>query len=95
MFKTDAEYFSDLRKKLFFSFCSIVDEAHFLRNHRSQQSKGIYTLQDSEYKMVLTGTPVVNCPSDIFGILKFLGNYTSYGKFVKGFFRTRRNPFSR
>ncbi|CAI2199029.1 2319_t:CDS:2, partial [Funneliformis geosporum] len=41
-------------------FCAIIDEAHFLRNCQSQQSKSIYTLKDSEYKMALTGTPIVN-----------------------------------
>ena len=98
VFKADAKHFRDLRKKKQkSSFCTIVDEAHFLRNYQSQQSKGIYTLQDSEYKMTLTGTPIVNHSSDVFGILKFLQPeiYTSYEKFVKEFFHTRRNPFNR
>jgi SNF2 family DNA or RNA helicase len=57
-----------------------VDEAHFLRNFQSQQSKSLYTLKNLPYKMVLTGTPTVNHQSDIFGILKFLHpeNYKSY-----------------
>jgi TATA-binding protein-associated factor len=80
IFKLDSKHFRELRKKNKPSFCTIVDEAHFLRNYQSQQSKSLYTLKDSNYKMVLTGTPVVNHSIDIFGILKFLfpEAYTSY-----------------
>jgi SNF2 family DNA or RNA helicase len=62
------------------NYCVIIDEAHFLRNHQSQQSKSAYLLKDAQYKMVLTGTPVVNHHTDIFGILKFLqpDTYSSY-----------------
>jgi len=58
----------------------IVDEAHFLRNYKSQQSESIYSLNDSKYKIVVTGTPIVNNYSDIFGTLKFINNveYNSY-----------------
>jgi SNF2 family DNA or RNA helicase len=92
IFKIDSEYFRNLRKKnKELVFCSIIDEAHFLRNYQSQQSKSIYTLKDSEYKMALTGTPIVNHSSDIFGILKFLQPdvYTSYWNFAKEFFLIR------
>ncbi|RHZ36908.1 DEAD/DEAH box helicase [endosymbiont GvMRE of Glomus versiforme] len=91
IFKIDSKYFRDLRKKKKPIFCSLIDEAHYLRNYQSQQSKSLYTLKDSEYKMALTGTPVVNHPSDIFGILKFLQPeiYTSYWKFAEEFFLVR------
>ncbi len=83
VFKLDNSYFKGLRKKAgtrVLPFCVIVDEAHYLRNYKSQQSKSIYTLDDSHYKIVLTGTPFVNSYADIFGILKFLKprEYTSY-----------------
>jgi thymidine kinase len=75
-FKVDSSYFKKLKKKktanISVPYCVIVDEAHFLRNYQSQQSKSIYALKDAPYKMVLTGTPIVNRSSDIFGILKFL-----------------------
>ncbi|KLL03200.1 MAG: helicase SNF2 [Mycoplasmataceae bacterium CE_OT135] len=91
IFKIDSKYFRDLRKIKKPAFCSLVDEAHYLRNYQSQQSKSIYTLKDSKYKMALTGTPVVNHSSDIFGILKFLQPeiYTSYWKFAEDFFLVR------
>ncbi|CAG8670903.1 9966_t:CDS:2 [Ambispora leptoticha] len=81
-FKIDSSYFKKLKKNqaVNIPYCVIVDEAHFLRNHQSQQSKSIYILKDAPFKMALTGTPVVNRSPDIFGILKFLDpeTYSSY-----------------
>lgn len=81
-FKIDSPHFKKLKKKQGSNipYCVIVDEAHFLRNHQSQQSKSIYVLKDAPYKMALTGTPIVNRSPDIFGILKFLNPdiYSSY-----------------
>ncbi|CAH1755679.1 7416_t:CDS:10 [Entrophospora sp. SA101] len=59
-FKIDSLRFKKLkkRKEVNSLYCVIIDEAHFLRNHQSQQSKSIYTLKDVPYKMALTGTPV-------------------------------------
>ncbi|CAG8449722.1 9074_t:CDS:2 [Ambispora gerdemannii] len=81
-FKIDSLLFKKLKKRKETNgvYCVIVDEAHFLRNHQSQQSKSIYALKDAPYKMALTGTPIVNRSPDIFGILKFLNpeTYSSY-----------------
>ncbi|CAI2161367.1 10310_t:CDS:2 [Funneliformis geosporum] len=65
-----------------------MDEGHFLRNHKAKQSKSIYTLNDVEYKMVLTGTPMVNHAADIFGILHFLKpeEFPDYEDFVCEYF---------
>ncbi|CAI2162898.1 16636_t:CDS:2 [Funneliformis geosporum] len=72
-FKIDSSYFKKLKKKQVANvpYCVIVDEAHFLRNHQSQQSKSIYVLKDAPYKMALTGTPkptllIENLPNSIF-----------------------------
>jgi len=75
--------------------CVIIDEAHFLRNHLSQQSKSIYKLKNIEYKIALTGTPIVNNHTDIFGILKFINKkkYSSYWKFVKEYFEINEIKF--
>ena len=91
IYKIDSKYFREWRKKKKVAFCSLIDEAHYLRNYQSQQSKSLYALKDSEYKIALTGTPVVNHSSDIFGILKFLQPeiYTSYWRFVEEFFLVR------
>ena len=78
-------------------FGVIVDEAHFLRNYQSQQSKSIYALRDATYKLVLTGTPVVNHQTDLFGILKFLQpeTYSSYWKFAAEYFQIHKTEFRR
>lgn len=92
-FKLDKVYWEKVQKrKNLPSLAVIIDEAHFLRNYQSQQSKSLYTLRNIPYKMVLTGTPTVNHQSDIFGILKFLEpqKYTSYWKFVEEYFKVKK-----
>lgn len=73
----------------------IVDEAHFLRNHATRQSKAIYRLKGKR-RYVLTGTPTVKHPSDIYGILKFLypKKYNAHQAFLDRYFRKDFNPFS-
>ena len=98
-FKIDSAYFKKNKKRKggHNNYCVIVDEAHFLRSRRpqSQQSKSIYVLQDAPFKMVLTGTPVVNHHDDIFGILKFLKPdvYSSYWKFAEQYFYIQKLGF--
>ena len=98
-FKIDSPYFKKLKKKQVTNIpcCVIVDEAHFLRNHQSQQSKSIYNLKDVPYKMALTGTPIVNRSPDIFGILKFLNPeaYSSYWKFAEQYFYIHKSEIRR
>lgn len=98
IFKSDSDYFSKFRKEnsgKIVDFCVIVDEAHFLRNYKSQQSESIYSLNDSKYKIVITGTPIVNSYSDIFGTLKFVNpnEYNSYWKFAELFFNIQTSDF--
>ncbi|WNE41433.1 MAG: ATP-dependent RNA helicase RhlB [Mycoplasmataceae bacterium] len=98
VFKNDSLFFSELRKKYSQSvvdFCVIVDESHYLRNYKSQQSASIYLLSDSKYKILLTGTPIVNSYTDIFGTLKFIKpeEYNSYWKFADLFFNVQTSDF--
>lgn len=90
IFKIDGEDF----KKFFLKNleCVIIDEAHFLRNPNSKQSKSIYFLKNLEYKIILTGTPIVNHNVDIFGILKFIkpNLYYSYWKFANSYFNIEK-----
>jgi SNF2 family DNA or RNA helicase len=96
-FKVDSSYFQKLKKRKASSnsYCVIIDEAHFLRNYQSKQSKSIWVLRDAAYKMVLTGTPIVNHYMDIFGILKFLQPeiYSSYWKFAAEYFTIQKWEF--
>ena len=98
-FKIDSPRFKKISKKQEINplYCVIVDEAHFLRNHQSQQSKSIYTLKNAPYKMALTGTPIVNRSPDIFGILKFLNpeTYSSYWKFAEQYFYIHKSEIRR
>ena len=93
-FKLDIQEIKELKKnKNFFQECCvIIDEAHFLRNHDSQQSKSIYTLQPAIHKLILTGTPIVNNYSDFFGILKFFfpEKYPSFREFLREYFQILR-----
>jgi SNF2 family DNA or RNA helicase len=62
---------------------AIVDEAHFLRNYKSQQSQAIFKLK-AKVKYALTGTPSVKHGSDVFGLLHFIdpGAFPSYWQFT-------------
>lgn len=89
----------DVITKMFkaFSFM-VVDEAHRLRNYKTKQSKavlGIGTIAKRVYPM--TGTPAVNHPADVFGILKLMypKKYASYWAFVERYFSSFDTPFGR
>lgn len=49
-----------------------IDEIHKCKNPSSQQGKGILKLQ-SESRIAMTGTPLMNTPMDLYIILKWLG----------------------
>lgn len=49
-----------------------ADEVHKMKNPTSQQGKGFLKL-DSECKIAMTGTPLMNTPLDLYIILKWLG----------------------
>jgi SNF2 family DNA or RNA helicase len=80
-----------------FSFL-IVDEAHRLRNYKTKQSMAVLkigNLADKVYPM--TGTPAVNHPADVFGILKLLNphKYRAYWQFIERYFVNYDTPFGR
>lgn len=51
----------------------ICDEAHRIKDPGSKQSKAIYQLGDAaEYRIALTGSPVLNSSLDAFGIMRFV-----------------------
>ena len=76
----------------------IVDEAHRLRNFKTKQSKALLTLgRLCETVYALTGTPAVNHPSDVYGILRLLrpDKYRSYWQFIERYFGTMEGHFGR
>lgn len=57
----------------------IVDEMHKVKDSNSQIGKALLSLH-CDYKVALTGTPVMNNPVDLYSILYFLGmeDHSSY-----------------
>ena len=75
----------------------ILDEAHFLRNIKSSRSQAMFELSKKiPVKYALTGTPAVQHPKDIFGILKFLypNRFRSQYQFCDQFFEKVFDPFA-
>lgn len=66
----------------------VVDEAHYIKNGKALRTKAILQFNANK-KILLTGTPIVNRPNELFTLLKFLNNpiiYNSYGHLsYKGF----------
>lgn len=76
----------------------IVDESHRLRNFKTQQSKAVYRLsKTAQHVYPMTGTPAVNHPSDVYGILRLLrpSKYTSYWQFIDRYFGYTETRFGR
>jgi SNF2 family DNA or RNA helicase len=74
----------------------IVDESHFLNNHKSAQSKATIRLGRKVHKkLALTGTPTQNSAHEIFGILHFLypAKFPSYWQFVERYFKVWDSPW--
>ena len=59
----------------------ICDESHKLKNHQSKQSKMIYSIsKEVQYKLLLTGTPILNSTMDIFNQYKVLDDGDTFGR---------------
>jgi len=72
----------------------IADEAHKIRNRKSQTSKGFARLS-SERMGLLTGTPILNSPEELWHLLHVLypKMFSSYWQFKKKYCKTKFNPF--
>lgn len=66
----------------------IVDEAHRIKNHKSQAFKTLNSCTKIPIRIALTGTPAPNKAYEIFGILHFLfpKTFPSYWNFIDNFF---------
>lgn len=66
---------------------AVVDEAHFLRNYKTAQSKAIFKLK-AKVKYALTGTPAVKHAVDVYGLLHFINPeaFPSYWQFAERYF---------
>lgn len=51
----------------------ICDEAHRIKNPMTKQAKAVYSIGDlAQFRIALTGTPVLNTPLDAFGVMRFI-----------------------
>jgi len=66
----------------------IVDEAHRIKNHKSQAFKALNECTKIPIRLALTGTPAPNKAHEIFGILHFLfpRTFPSYWNFIDNYF---------
>lgn len=67
------EYLTDLTEAGLIGM-TIFDEIHKAKNAESKQGKSVHCIK-SQYKMALTGTPLMNNPVDLYNILKWLNAY--------------------
>ena len=57
-----------------------LDEAHYIKNRTSKRTKKCILLaKKSMYRYILTGTPILNNPLDLFYLYKFLDGGKSFG----------------
>ena len=75
---------------------AIVDEAHFLRNWKTTQSKAIFAI-NAKFKYALTGTPAVTHGSDVYGLLHFIDPeaFPSYWQFTDRYWHIHDNRFGK
>lgn len=74
-----------------------VDEAHNIRNRKSQRTKAIKEIgKYAEHRYALTGTPAVKNGFDVWSILNFLypEKFSSYWAFLDRYFEMKRDFFS-
>lgn len=72
----------------------IADEAHKMKNRKAARSMAIKGL-NSDMKMLLTGTPIVNEPAELWSLLNYLDRkeFSSYWRFFHSYVRSIPNVF--
>lgn len=94
--KVDNPIFKELYKKDWDVI--IFDEAHRIKNRKSQQTKAAYRLcKDAKKVFHLTGTPIMNSPDEIWSLLHSLNKqkYSSFWNFVYRFCHIYDNGFGK
>lgn len=58
----------------------IIDEAHYVKNRRAARTRNALAIASTaEYRFLLTGTPVMNRPSELAAPLEVLGRLDEFG----------------
>ena len=64
----------------------VADESHRIKSHKAQQSKAVILLGDTaKFRMILSGSPILNKPLDIYNQFRFLDKGETFGKNVNVF----------
>lgn len=77
-----------------FNLC-IADESHFLKNPKAKRTQAIVPIfQSAKYKLLLTGTPILNRPIELYSQLSALGvSYGTYWQFAKKYCNAHQTRF--
>ncbi len=74
--------------------CIVADESHRIKNHSSKRTKALITLsRETNYKYILTGTPVLQSPTDLFSQFLFLDGGRTFAPCGTNFYAFQRQFF--
>lgn len=74
--------------------CIVADESHRIKNITSKRTKALLKLsQGVPYKFILTGTPVLQGPLDLFPQIQFLDGGKTFSPVGNNFFAFRNHYF--
>lgn len=94
--KVDNELFKAIKNKNF--EVAIYDEAHKMKNRKSQQTKALYKITNGiKRNYLLTGTPIMNTPEDLWSLLHIIDRkkFSSFWRFVHRYCEVWDNGFGK
>jgi len=60
--------------------CAIIDEAHWIRNHKARQSAAVHALAGcADHRIALTGTPMPNRVRDLWSLCTLVDGFGQWG----------------
>lgn len=72
----------------------VADEAHYVKNPDAQRSKAFYAISEAaSQKIMLTGTPIMNRPVELFHIVKSLGFEMDFWRYVQRYCDAQRGSY--
>ena len=72
----------------------IVDECHYIKNYKTARSRAVQQIADnSNIKIFITGTPIVNRPSELYSIISTLGFRMGFWDYMKQYANARQTRY--
>ena len=74
----------------------VLDEGHAIKSYKAKRTQGILKLKDSfEHKIILTGTPLLNRPQELFTLLNFIRpeEWNSFWPYAKRYCDLKKMPW--